>query len=122
MLTTHAFRAVFKPFFRSLKPFPSSTIRHLPSYRMASTLPNLAIFQAIANHDPVSTAIIHNDTQQSFSYGSLLQDVVAAKKHLSKTADDSLLQGERIAFLAENGYDYVGMGWFYAMPTSLKPL
>ena len=76
---------------------------------MASTLPNLPVFEAIAKHDPASPAIIHGDSQQLFSYGSLLQDVVAAKDHIFQTARGSSLDGERIAFLAENSYDYVGM-------------
>lgn len=82
---------------------------------MASSLPKLAIFKAIAKHDPDSPAIVHGDARQSFSYGSLLQDVVAAKDHISQTAHGSSLQGERIAFLAENSYNYVGVYQKYAV-------
>jgi acyl-CoA synthetase (AMP-forming)/AMP-acid ligase II len=109
MLLTSACRAACKPFSRSFKAFPIPLSRYPQFYRMASTLPNLAIFNAISKHDPASPAIIHGESQQSFSYGSLLQDVAAAKDHISRTANDSPLQGERIAFLAENSYDYVGM-------------
>ena len=75
---------------------------------MASTLPQSPVFQAILRHDPRSTAIIHSESGRTFTYGSLLADVVAAKNRLSEAADGKPLSGERIAFLAENGYDYVG--------------
>ncbi len=108
MLVLIAVRAVCR------KPSPSSIpqpfrldIRSL-SYRMASTLPNLPIFQAITKHKPTSTAIIHSDSNQAFSYGTLLRDVVAAKKQISQIVPESRICGERIAFLAENNYNYVG--------------
>lgn len=75
---------------------------------MASTLPKLRIFEAIAKHDPTSPAIIHSSSKRTFTYGSLLHDVAAAKDHLSEVNSGKSLRGERIAFLAENGYDYVG--------------
>lgn len=75
---------------------------------MASTLPKLPIFEAIAKHDPKTPAIIHSSSQRTFTYGSLLHDVAAAKDHLSEVTNGKSLRGERIAFLAENGYDYVG--------------
>jgi malonyl-CoA/methylmalonyl-CoA synthetase len=75
---------------------------------MASTLPKLPIFEAIAKHDPKTPAIIHSSSQRTFTYGSLLHDVAAAKDHLSEATNGKPLRGERIAFLAENGYDYVG--------------
>jgi malonyl-CoA/methylmalonyl-CoA synthetase len=81
----------------------------MKSCRMAATLPNLAIFQAIANHDPASTAIIHSVSEESFSYGSLLRDVVATKKDISEIENGSNLRGECIAFLAENNYNFTGM-------------
>lgn len=76
---------------------------------MASTLPSTPIFNAIAKHDPASRAIIHGGSNRSFCYGSLLHDVAAAKDNLTSLAGGRSLRGERIAFLAENGYDYVGM-------------
>lgn len=76
--------------------------------RMASTLPKLTIFQAVAKHDPDSTAVIHSDSNQSFSYGTLLRDVASTKKRISKIMRGSPLQGERIAFFAENNYNCVG--------------
>jgi len=75
---------------------------------MASTLPSLPIFRNIAKHDPQSPAIIHSVSERRFCYGSLLHDVAAAKDNLSELVDGRSLEGERIAFLAENGYDYVG--------------
>jgi len=75
---------------------------------MASTLPRLPIFEAIASHDPTSTAVIHSISGRRFTYGDLLKDVWEAKNNLHKLAGSSSVEGERIAFLAENGYDYVG--------------
>jgi malonyl-CoA/methylmalonyl-CoA synthetase len=75
---------------------------------MASTLPKLPIFEAIAKHDPKTPAVIHSSSRRIFTYGSLLHDVAAVKDHLSDVTNGKSLRGERIAFLAENGYDYVG--------------
>ena len=93
----------------------SSSFRFRPSsltfaVRMASTLPSSPIFEAIARHDPKSPAIVHSDSDRTFSYGSLLHDVAAAKDTLSAVVNGKPLSGERVAFLAENGYDYVGAG------------
>ncbi|KIW12398.1 hypothetical protein PV08_09675 [Exophiala spinifera] len=74
---------------------------------MASTLPSSPIFESIARHDPRSPAIIHSASDRTFCYGSLLHDVAAAKDTLTTLANGKPLAGERIAFLAENGYDYV---------------
>ena len=82
--------------------------RLLTHPRMASTLPRTPIFDAIARHDPSSLAIVHSQSDRSFCYGSLLHDVAAAKDKLAEIAQGKTLKGERIAFLAENGYDYVG--------------
>ncbi len=90
------------------------------SYRMASTLPNLPIFQSIIKHDPSSTAIIHSDSNRTFSYGTLLRDVVAAKKQISQIVPESRLCGERIAFLAENSYNYVGKSQLLAKRAMLN--
>ena len=119
MVLTQACRTTCSQYFRSSKAFLTLSCRYLQFHRMASTLPNLAIFRAIAKHDPVSPAIVHGDSRQSFFYGSLLQDVVAAKEYILQTAGGSPLQGERIAFLAENSYDYVGMYQNHAIWTLL---
>ena len=79
--------------------------------RMASTFPDLPIFRAIASHDPHSTAIIHSRSARRFTYGELLKDVEDAKVKLYeqlKTASPESIGGQRVAFLVENGYDYVG--------------
>ncbi|KAI1613685.1 acyl-CoA synthetase [Exophiala viscosa] len=75
--------------------------------RSASTLPSSPIFEAIAKYDPKSPAIIHSASNRSFCYGSLLHDVAAAKDNLTAMVNGRPLAGERVAFLAENGYDYV---------------
>jgi hypothetical protein len=106
-----------------VRPFISPTLLK-SSYReqaqrMASTLPSTPIFNAIAKHDPKSLAIIHSASDRSFCYGSLLHDVAAAKDNLTSLAKGNSLKGERIAFLAENGYDYVGT---YDMTQAAEPM
>lgn len=75
-----------------------------------ATLQKSAFFEAIQKHDANSTAVVHSDSGRSFQYGSILHDVAAAKDNLlhatGKTKDG--IAGERVAFLIENGYDYVG--------------
>lgn len=73
-----------------------------------SSLPRLAIFEAIAAHDPKATAVIHSLSGRRFTYGDVIQDVDEARTKLEKTTNGSSLSGERIAFLVENSYDYVG--------------
>ena len=69
-------------------------------------LPNLPLFRNLRNHDPSNTAIVHSATTRSFSYGDLLVDVSEAKDELERTTGE--LTGQRVGFLAENSYDYVG--------------
>lgn len=75
-----------------------------------ATLQSTAFFEAMRQHDPASLAVVHGDSSQSYSYGSLLQDVAIAKERLlkdtGKTADGIVEQ--RIAFMVENSYDYAG--------------
>lgn len=75
---------------------------------MASTLPRLPIFEAVAKHDPESTAVIHSLSGRTFKYGELLGDVRRARDRLREASGRENLDGERIAFLVENSYDYVG--------------
>ncbi|MCJ1304423.1 hypothetical protein MMC08_007235 [Hypocenomyce scalaris] len=75
---------------------------------MASTLPKLPVFEAIAGHDPQSTAVVHSTSGRRFTYGGLLTDVTEAKDRLRQAAGDTNMDGQRVAFLVENGYDYVG--------------
>ncbi|KAF2110363.1 hypothetical protein BDV96DRAFT_615309 [Lophiotrema nucula] len=74
---------------------------------MASTLPRLPIFEAIKKHDGKSTAVVHSLSERTFTYGELVNDVAAAKDKLQKNTNGKSAVGERIAFLVENGYDYV---------------
>lgn len=76
---------------------------------MASTLPNLQLFQSIARHDPDSIAVIHSVSGRRFTYGELLSDVAKAKDALHEAAGKKSIVGERVAFLVENGYDYIGV-------------
>lgn len=76
---------------------------------MTSSLPHTPLFQALSQHDRKATAIVHSGSSRSFTYGSLLQDIASAKARLQQIASGKSLAGERIAFLAENGYDYVGV-------------
>lgn len=75
---------------------------------MASTLPKLPVFEAIAGHDPQSTVVIHSTSGRRFTYGGLLKDVAEARDKLRQAAGDTKMDGQRVAFLVENGYDYVG--------------
>lgn len=75
---------------------------------MASTLPRLPLFEEIISHDPKSTAIVHYPSGRTFTYGELVHDVADATEELKSKAGRRELFGERIAFLVENGYDYVG--------------
>ena len=96
---------------------PSLSLRCIPTafqapighhlLRMASTLPRLSIFEAIARHEPQSPAVVHCVSGRRFNYGGLLQDVAIATIKLRQSAGQPL-EGQRVAFLVENGYDYVG--------------
>ena len=76
--------------------------------RMASTLPSTPIFCALASHDPKSTAILHYPSGRRFTYGDLLGDVAYEQQSLQAAAGSGAFGGERVAFLIENSYDYVG--------------
>lgn len=78
------------------------------SLRMASTIPRLPVFEALQKHDPESTAVIHSVSGRSFKYGELLGDVCRTRNRLLEAAGKSDIGGERVAFLVENSYDYVG--------------
>lgn len=73
------------------------------------SLPRLPLFEAISQHDPKSTAVVHCLSGRSFTYGELLPDIHRARERLYNAAGRSDIEGERIAFLVENSYDYVGM-------------
>ncbi|KAI0997060.1 Malonate--CoA ligase [Podosphaera aphanis] len=73
---------------------------------MASSLPKLPVFEALARHDPDSTAIIHSDSQRRFTYSRLLRDVAQERERLLQLTE-RIGYGQRIAFFAENSYTYV---------------
>jgi len=74
------------------------------------SLPRTPLFEAITTHDPNSVAVVHCLSGRSFTYGHLLKDIAATKERIAKDAgrDAKGIEGERIAFVVENGYDYVG--------------
>ncbi|KAK5045070.1 hypothetical protein LTR84_010218 [Exophiala bonariae] len=76
---------------------------------MAIGLQRSALFEALGTHAPLSTAIVHHGSDVTYSYGSLLRDVACTKEQLEQVTgrNESTIAGERIAFLVENGYDYV---------------
>ena len=102
----------------------SSILRRKPGFNIAnlclrlthsctsSTLPNLPLFAALKDHNPSRTAIVHSASSRSFTYGNLVADVLRAKQDLLAKAGDKGLAGERIPFLIENSYDYVGISPF----------
>ncbi|KAL6235107.1 hypothetical protein BDW75DRAFT_210588 [Aspergillus navahoensis] len=79
--------------------------------RSLATLPNIPLFRALKNHNSASLAVAHNPSFRSFTYGNLVADVVKAQDQLLKSSGRGRdgLRGERVAFLAENSYDYVVM-------------
>lgn len=77
---------------------------------MSVFLQRSAFLEAIQKHEASSIAVAENDSAANFSYGSLLHSIVRAKELLLlKTGkSDESISGERIAFMVENGFDYVG--------------
>lgn len=73
-----------------------------------AVLPRLPVFEAISSHDPHSTVVVHSASQRTFRYGELLGDVARTRDRLHEEARKSDIGGERVAFLVENSYDYVG--------------
>ncbi|RKF62106.1 Acyl-CoA synthetase family member 3, mitochondrial [Erysiphe neolycopersici] len=101
-------------FFRSLASKKLKRIYVAPTQfsKMASTLPKIPIFEAMNRHDPKSTAVIHSRSGRRFTYGELLRDVSQEKERLLKLLKEEQIEenpeyGQRIAFMIENGYDYV---------------
>jgi hypothetical protein len=75
-----------------------------------AALQRSAFIDAIQNHDPDNIAVVHSLSGRSFKYGSLLGDIAQRKAQiLADTGkNEQTVAGERIAFLVENSYDYVG--------------
>lgn len=86
----------------------------LPLTAIPSSLPLFAEARRIAQNDPQKIAIIDATKGQSFTFGQLLADAAALKKHILqelKLTETGDLEERRIAFLAPNGYDYVVTQW-----------
>ncbi|KAF3385317.1 Acyl-CoA synthetase family member 3 [Penicillium rolfsii] len=99
----------------SARLYPSAQTVHArlfsTSKRLFTQLPDTPIFRAIKDHDPASLAVVHSLSGRSFTYGNLSADVLRAKEDLQRKVAQTTgkLSGERIAFIAENSYDYVVM-------------
>ena len=95
---------------RPLSPYFHLNSFQYPNYqvRMASTLPKNVLFQALVDHDAQSTAIAQTSTRQKFTYGQLVRDVAYGRVCLDGKLKAMQVKSECIAFLAENGYEYVG--------------
>lgn len=77
--------------------------------RSISTLPRSPVFEAITGHQPQHAAVIDSKSGRRFTYRQLLLDVQRSRTRLREIAPTAAgLEGQRIAFLVENGYDYVG--------------
>jgi acyl-CoA synthetase (AMP-forming)/AMP-acid ligase II len=81
----------------------------------AASLRPSAFLSAIQSHDPDSIAVVHSISGRQFTYGALLHDIAAAKQKVLSAIGrkEDELAGERVAFLVENSYDYVGMQYHY---------
>ncbi|UZP32538.1 hypothetical protein NXS19_000354 [Fusarium pseudograminearum] len=84
----------------------ASILRSAATSRMLSTLPRLPLFEAVSKHDPDSKVVVHSISGRTFKYGELLGDVSRARGRIAEAAGRQDLNGERIAFLVENSYDY----------------
>lgn len=94
-------------------PLHGAAAAHRPAslpccLKSISTLPRLPIFEAIARHDPASAAVVHSSSGATFTYADLVRDVSSAKDRLQRANAGIGLSSQRIAFLVENSYDYVG--------------
>lgn len=78
------------------------------------TLPPLPLFEKLLSHPKDKVAVIHSKSQRKFTYGSLVSDIARGRARmlsLPTLSSGGDLEGRRVCFLVENGYDYVGM-WF----------
>lgn len=92
--------------------------RAVTSDSKALTLPRLPIFEALNSHRKSKTAIVHSCSGQKFTYGELLAATARYKERLlvlGKAEKEQDLKGERVAILVENGFDYVGTLFKYAL-------
>ncbi|RGP69400.1 acyl- synthetase family member mitochondrial [Fusarium longipes] len=85
-------------------PFLSS-----PSSNNPTTLQRSSFLEAIQKHEPYSLAVVENASGASFSYNILINSIAHAKEELLAQAGRTDISGERIAFMVEAGYEYVGI-------------
>ena len=78
------------------------------SFRMASNLPKNALFSALINHDEHSIAIAHSASCQKHTYGQLVRDVAWGRGWLNNKIEQMQIKSRCVAFLIDNGYEYVG--------------
>ena len=98
---------------------------------MAIGLQRSTFFEALRKHESSSTAIVNHGCDATYEYDQLLRDVAGTKDQLiqMKLGSGSSIAGQRIAFLVENGYDYVGthipvrlyIPWRTCYPTDQLP-
>lgn len=69
-----------------------------------------SFFRALQSHKPESVAVKHSKSGRLFTYADLNADIIRSKEQLVRKygGTPSSLSGQRVAFLAENSYDYVG--------------
>lgn len=81
---------------------------------MSYELHRTPLLQALYEQDASYTAVVNHWSGATFTYGSLLRDIARARKELLKSKPD--ITGERIGFLVENGYSFVGKKALGAQP------
>ncbi|KAH0543113.1 hypothetical protein FGG08_002539 [Glutinoglossum americanum] len=101
MIARSAVRAVLSP------PRLAWRVPKLSQLSTTCALPNLPILEAIASHDPETTAVVHSSTGRRFTYGELLRDIVLAKDRLNASTKEGGLKGKAVGFIAERSYNYV---------------
>ncbi len=99
------------PLYRELAQhrWPCRAIPLISARRWASMLPSTSFLEKFKQHNPTRAAVVHASSEQSYTYGRLLRDVVETQKKLKEEGSSQReLDGERIAFLMGNEHDYVG--------------
>ncbi|KAK9473376.1 uncharacterized protein V1510DRAFT_363284 [Dipodascopsis tothii] len=72
---------------------------------MSHVLPSLPVIKALAAHPPTKTAIVHNASGKTFTYGSLVADIAKWRAFLGGFKNPGT--GRRIALMGENSYEFV---------------
>jgi malonyl-CoA/methylmalonyl-CoA synthetase len=75
---------------------------------MAFEVSRSVLFEALRGHDQGSAAIADTAAGKHFTYASLMRDVSNFKRQLLRELGRNDISGERVAFIVENGYNYVG--------------